>query len=46
VVHDSDAVTTDRLRVVVQATNGDDAAGIYEIRCYDERRCTPTYQSN
>lgn len=46
VVHDFDAVTTDRLRVVVQATNGDDAAGIYEIRCYDERRCTPTYQSN
>ncbi|QJD87928.1 FAD-dependent oxidoreductase [Cohnella herbarum] len=27
-------VTTDRLRVVIQATNGDLSAAIYEIRCY------------
>jgi hypothetical protein len=28
------AVVTDRLRVVVHATNGDPSAAIYEIRCY------------
>jgi len=27
-------VTTDKLRVVVSATNGDPSAAIYEIRCY------------
>ncbi|MGJ0205131.1 FAD-dependent oxidoreductase [Leucobacter sp. gxy201] len=45
VVHDFKTVKSDRLRVVVHATNGDSAAGIYEIRCYEGRRCTPTYQS-
>jgi hypothetical protein len=33
-VHSFDAVTTDELRVVVEATNGDPSAQIYEIRCY------------
>ena len=28
------AVTTERLRVVVGATNGDPSAAIYEVRCY------------
>ena len=28
------AVTTDKLRVVIIATNGDPSASIYEIRCY------------
>jgi hypothetical protein len=27
-------MTTDRLRVVIRATHGDPAAGIYEMRCY------------
>ena len=27
-------VSTDKLRVVVQATNGDPTAAIYEVRCY------------
>ncbi|GAA4972100.1 FAD-dependent oxidoreductase [Pseudonocardia tropica] len=42
VVHDLDeAVVTDRLRLVVRATNGDPAAGVYEIRCYSAAPCTP-----
>ncbi len=28
------SVSTDKLRVVVQATNGDPVAAIYEVRCY------------
>jgi len=28
------SITTDKLRVEVHATNGDDAAQIYEVRCY------------
>jgi len=33
--HTLDApVTTDRLRVVVHATNGDPSAALYEVRCY------------
>jgi len=33
--HTLDApVTTDRLRIVVHATNGDPSAAIYEVRCY------------
>jgi len=27
-------VTTDKLRIVVHATNGDPSAAIYEVRCY------------
>ena len=27
-------VTTDKLRVVIHATNGDSSAAIYEVRCY------------
>ncbi|MDG0809842.1 hypothetical protein [Cohnella rhizosphaerae] len=27
-------VATDKLRVVIEATNGDPSAAIYEIRCY------------
>ena len=30
----TEPVTTDRLRVVVAATNGDPSAALYEIRCY------------
>ncbi|MDQ8193029.1 FAD-dependent oxidoreductase [Coraliomargarita sp. SDUM461004] len=30
------AVSTDRMRVVVEATNGDAVAAIYEVRCYAE----------
>jgi len=29
----SEAVTTEKLRVVVTATNGDPSAAIYELRC-------------
>lgn len=29
-----ESVTTDRLRIVVHATNGDPSAQIYEVRCY------------
>ncbi len=40
VVHDFDTpVTTDRLRLVVYATNGDPSAGVYEVRCYETPRC-------
>ncbi len=35
-------VRTCALRVLVQATNGDPSAGIYEIRCYQEPVCAPT----
>ncbi len=33
---------TDRLRLMVQATNGDRSAGLFEIRCYAADTCTPT----
>jgi hypothetical protein len=37
--HDLDEpVTTDRLRVVVHATNGDPSAAVYEARCYGPGR--------
>jgi hypothetical protein len=29
-------VVTRKLRVVIEATNGDPAAAVYEIRCYEE----------
>jgi hypothetical protein len=45
VVHDLDAVLTDRLRVVLVATNGDAAGAVYEVRCYASARCTPTFDS-
>ncbi|MFP7492315.1 FAD-dependent oxidoreductase [Terribacillus saccharophilus] len=32
----ADTLQTDRLRLVIHQTNGDPAAGIYEIRCYKE----------
>jgi hypothetical protein len=35
-VHRFDRVRTDRLRILVTATNGAPAARIYEIRVYDE----------
>ena len=35
-VHTIDRLTTDRLRVLVHATNGATSARIYEIRVYDE----------
>lgn len=42
VVHElPEAVTTARLRLTVFATNGDPAAGVYEIRCYESPLCTP-----
>lgn len=41
VVHTFDAVTTTRARLMVYATNGDPAAGLYEIRCYGRDVCTP-----
>ncbi|KWX60688.1 FAD-dependent oxidoreductase [Mycobacterium sp. NAZ190054] len=41
VVHTFDAVTTTRLRLMVYATNGDPAAGVYEFRCYGANVCTP-----
>lgn len=41
VVHDVGPVTTSRLRLMVYATNGDPAAGVYEIRCYGDTVCTP-----
>lgn len=40
VVHDIQRTTTDRLRLVVHATNGDPSAGVYEIRAYDGPTCT------
>lgn len=45
VVHNFDQVTSDRLRIVVYATNGDESAGIYEIRCYETPQCAPTFQT-
>ncbi|MBT9273631.1 FAD-dependent oxidoreductase [Phycicoccus sp. MAQZ13P-2] len=42
VVHDFEAISTGRLRVTVTETNGDPSAGVYEIRCYEEPRCTPS----
>ncbi|WP_275295420.1 FAD-dependent oxidoreductase [Amycolatopsis sp. La24] len=40
VVHELDeAVSTDRLRLTVTATNGDPAAALYEIRCYSGTPC-------
>lgn len=42
VVHSLQELVTDRLRLVVQATNGDRSAGLFEIRCYAESVCTPT----
>lgn len=42
-VHDLQPnVTTQRIRVMIDATNGDPAAGIYEIRCYEKPTCTTT----
>ncbi|MGW0158992.1 FAD-dependent oxidoreductase [Mycobacterium sp. NPDC003323] len=41
VVHAFDPVTTTRVRLVVYATNGDPAAGVYEFRCYGSEVCTP-----
>jgi hypothetical protein len=35
------AVTTNRLRVVIRATNGDPAAAIYELRCHGPARALP-----
>lgn len=41
VVHTFDSpVTTDRLRLVALATNGDPSAGVYEIRAYQDAVCT------
>lgn len=41
-VHDfPESVSTHRLRLKVFATNGDPAAGVYEIRCYESPICTP-----
>lgn len=45
VVHDVEEMNTTKLRLVITSTNGDDSAGIYEIRCYDGRKCTPTYET-
>lgn len=43
VVHTLDeAVVSDKIRLVVQSTNGDPAAGLFEIRVYDDLECTPT----
>lgn len=43
VVHDlAEPVSADALRVVVQATNGDASAGIFEVRCYADAVCAPT----
>ncbi len=33
--HTFEAVTTNRMRIVIEATNGDPSAAIYEIRCYE-----------
>lgn len=44
VVHTFDQATTKHLRIVIYATNGDDSAGIYEIRCYETPTCVPTFQ--
>lgn len=41
VVHSFESVTTSRLRLMVYATNGDPAAGVYEFRCYGDDVCTP-----
>lgn len=45
VVHTlEEPVSTDKVRIVVNATNGDPSAGIYEIRCYEDIVCTrPSY---
>lgn len=41
VVHRLDEpVTVQKLRLLVQGTNGDPSAGLYEIRCYDNSKCT------
>lgn len=34
--HLDDALQTNRLRLMIYATNGDPSAGVYEIRCYSE----------
>lgn len=39
VVHDVETTTTDELRIVVYATNGDPAAAIYEVRVYESPVC-------
>jgi hypothetical protein len=41
VVHTFEPVSTSRLRLMVYATNGDPAAGVYEFRCYGGDVCTP-----
>lgn len=34
-------VRTDALRLLVQGTNGDRSAGVFEVRCYPSDTCTP-----
>lgn len=42
VVHDLTVpVTTTALRLLVQGTNGDRSAGVFEIRAYQAKECTP-----
>ncbi|MCD7101101.1 FAD-dependent oxidoreductase [Pseudoclavibacter sp. 13-3] len=41
VVHDFDAVQITRLRIEIDATNGDPSAGLFEVRCYAHAKCTP-----
>lgn len=40
-VHKVGEVTTSRLRVVIEATNGDPSAALYEVRCYLAEGCFP-----
>lgn len=42
VVHSFAPVTADAVRVTIHETNGDNAAGIFEIRCYGDWVCTPS----
>lgn len=42
VVHEFSAnVTTRKLRLLAQSSNGDSSAGVFEIRCYADTKCTP-----
>lgn len=40
VVHDFASVRTRRVRIEIDATNGDASAGLFEVRCYEHPTCT------
>lgn len=45
VVHEVGPIVTDRVRLVILATNGDASGGVYEIRAYESPMCVPTFDT-